>query len=222
MDEYLQAFSLGNAAILGNVCVLPLYPGLIAFLGGASVNGRSARYTPLLGFVVFAGIMTVMLILGFVLYQLNRTFGSIFDWFLPLIYGSVVILGVLMILGRNPFKRMSTAQVPIVSNPLVTAFLYGMLLGPMTLPCSGPIVISTFILGVDDFGTLSDGIFYFLSFGLGFGWPLILLPFLAAPFQRSMTRWLTQHQMVITRLSGLLLVGVAVMGFWIDVIPNIT
>jgi cytochrome c biogenesis protein CcdA len=34
MSAYLGAFLLGNAAILSNVCVLPLYPGLIAFLAG--------------------------------------------------------------------------------------------------------------------------------------------------------------------------------------------
>mgnify|MGYP003422887924 CR=1 FL=1 len=28
METYLEAFLLGNAAILGNVCMLPLYPGL--------------------------------------------------------------------------------------------------------------------------------------------------------------------------------------------------
>ena len=27
MSEYVEAFTLGNAAILGNVCLLPLYPG---------------------------------------------------------------------------------------------------------------------------------------------------------------------------------------------------
>ena len=32
MSEYLAAFALGNAAILGNVCMLPLYPGLFTRL----------------------------------------------------------------------------------------------------------------------------------------------------------------------------------------------
>ena len=40
MSEYLGAFLLGNAAILSNACMLPLYPGLIAFLAGAMQQGR--------------------------------------------------------------------------------------------------------------------------------------------------------------------------------------
>ena len=38
MSEYVQAFVLDNGAILGNVCVLPLYPGLIVFLGGTAMG----------------------------------------------------------------------------------------------------------------------------------------------------------------------------------------
>ena len=41
--QFLEAFALGNAAILTNVCVLPLYPGLIAFLAGTSSEGRAGQ-----------------------------------------------------------------------------------------------------------------------------------------------------------------------------------
>lgn len=223
MSEYVQAFLLGNGAILGNVCVLPLYPGFIAFLGGTAANGSAnrGRFLFLLGFVVFAGVMSVMLALGWILFEFNRGFGSIFDWFLPVIFGTVILLGLLMILGRNPFSRMTATQVPIMRNSFVTAFLYGLLLGPMTLPCTGPLVISTFVLGVGDFGSLVDGILYFVAFGLGFGWPLIALPLVAAPVQRQMTRFLTRHYAVVGRLSGSLLIIVAIFGFWVDVLPNI-
>jgi len=109
MDEYLQAFILGNGAILGNVCVLPLYPGLIAFLGGMAGGGHSQRSRPFLGFIVFAGVVTIMVGLGALLFQLNRSFSSIFDWLLPLIFGVVVLLGLLMLAGKNPFARITTA-----------------------------------------------------------------------------------------------------------------
>jgi cytochrome c biogenesis protein CcdA len=34
MKQLVKAFGLGAAAILTNACVLPLYPGLIAFMAG--------------------------------------------------------------------------------------------------------------------------------------------------------------------------------------------
>ena len=40
MAHAFEAFSLGAAAILTNACVLPLYPGLIAFLAGGANENR--------------------------------------------------------------------------------------------------------------------------------------------------------------------------------------
>ncbi len=221
MSEYAQAFLLGNGAILGNVCILPLYPGFIAFLGGVTGAGLAARVRPLLGMVVFAGMMTVMLALGWVLFELNRTFSSIFTWFLPVVFGTVILLGIAMLFGKNPFARMSTMQAPIVGGPVPTAFMFGMVLGPMTLPCTGPLIVSAFVLGIGDWSSLVDGILYFVAFGLGFGWPLVVLPFVAMPVQRSITSWLARHYAIVGRLSGALLIAVAVYGFWVDVVPSL-
>lgn len=219
MNEYFQAFLLGNAAILGNVCVLPLYPGFIAYLGGSVGKDGKASTPPWIGLVVFAGMITVMLALGWVLFTLNRSFSSIFDWFLPVIFGIVIVLGIAMMLGRNPFARLATAQLPLGNGRFTTAFLYGMLLGPMTLPCTGPLIVATFVLGVGDTASLLDGIVYFIAFGFGFGWPLVALPLLASPIQHHLTRWVAHHYAVIGRVSGMLLVVIALFGFWNDVVP---
>ena len=221
MSEYAQAFLLGNGAILGNVCVLPLYPGFIAFLGGTARSDHAERSRPFLGLAVFSGMMSVMLALGWVLFELNQTFSSIFTWFLPVVFATVIVLGIMMLVGKNPFARMASLQAPVVRSPLVTAFLYGMVLGPMTLPCTGPLILSTFVLGIGDLGSLMEGILYFVTFGLGFGWPLVALPFLATPVQRHITRWLARHYAIVGPLSGALLIVVAVFGFWADVLPSL-
>ncbi len=221
MNEYVEAFLLGNAAILGNVCVLPLYPGLIAYLGGTASGDRGSRWRPFLGVVVLAGVLTVMLLLGWIMYRLQLAFGEIFDWFLPIVFGLVMLLGFLMLIGRNPFARLQTLQAPVVGSPVGTAYLYGLFMGPMTLPCTGPLVISVFALGAGSATTLADGIAYFIAFGLGFGWPLVLLPFVAVPFQRKFTRFMSANHLAITRLSGLLLIAVAAFSFYGDVVPNI-
>lgn len=211
MGEYVGAFLLGNGAILGNVCVLPLYPGFIAFLGGTASSRLSGWLRPFLGLIVFAGMMMVMLALGWILFELNRTFSSIFDWFLPAVFATVIALGMAMLLGKNPFARMATLQLPLVRSPIMTALLYGMILGPMTLPCTGPLIVSTFVLGVGDLGSLTDGIVYFVAFGLGFGWPLVVLPLLTTTVQTHITRWLAKHYAIV----------VAVFGFWVDVLPSL-
>ncbi|NJR12622.1 hypothetical protein HC776_01690 [bacterium] len=49
MNHYVEAFLLGNTAILTNVCLLPLYPGLIAFLAGSAANTPNQHVSRWLG-----------------------------------------------------------------------------------------------------------------------------------------------------------------------------
>jgi cytochrome c biogenesis protein CcdA len=74
------------------------------------------------------------------------------------------------------------------------------------------------VLGAGSIGTLADSLLYTLAFGLGFGWPLVALPLLAMPAQRYLTRWLAGRYGLLTRLSGLVLVGVGVFGAWTDLL----
>ena len=221
MSTYLGAFLLGNAAILGNVCVLPLYPGLIAFLAGTMQQGRVRQGGVLLGASVLAGVLATMIALGFVLFALGQSFSRILPWLLPVIYGIVIVLGLAMLLGQNPFARLATAHAPMVSNPYAASFLYGGLLAPMTLPCTGPVIVGAFVLGVGNSAALGQSLLYFLAFGLGFGWPLLVLPLLAVPVQRGLTRWLAGKSQALGRVSGALLLAITALGIWVDVVPNL-
>lgn len=221
MNAYLSAFLLGNAAILGNVCMLPLYPGLIAFLAGNVDNARVRRGSVLLGASVLAGVLVTMIALGFVMYALGQSFSRVLPWLLPLIYGVVLALGLAMLLGKNPFAQLQTARAPMLGNPYAAAFLYGGLLAPMTLPCTGPVIVSAFVLGVGSAADLGKSLSYFLAFGLGFGWPLLALPLVAAPLQRGVTRWLSGNSLVVSRVAGALLIAIAAFGLWVDILPHL-
>lgn len=221
MNELLQAFVLGNTAILTNVCVLPLYPGLIAFLAGTAGAKRSRRATYSLGLFVLAGVLSLMILIGWLLFAFQQSFGDILPILLPVIYGLVILMGVLMLSGRNPFARLGTIQTPVLRNPYAAAFTYGLLLGPMTLPCTGPLIVSAFLLGAGSAAGLADNLSYFLAFGLGFGWPLIVLPLIAVPMQRRFTGWTTNNYKVLTRLSGVLLVAIGAVGVVYDLAPNV-
>lgn len=222
MNELFGAFLLGNAAILTNVCLLPLYPGLIAFLAGNAGNERTKRVTPWLGLMVLLGILSLMTGIGLLLYLLQASFGGLLVWLLPIIYGAVIVLGVLMLFGINPFARLGGVNTPVLRNPLASAYLYGVLLGPMTLPCTGPVVVSAFLLGAGSAAALTSSLLYFFVFGLGFGWPLVLLPFAAMPLQRRGVGWLTRNHTLLTRISGVLLLGIGVFGVVTELLPQLT
>ena len=131
-----------------------------------------------LGVLVLAGVLTTMLLIGAIFSALRQSIASVLPVLLPIIYGLVIVLGILMLLGLNPFARLAASQSPVLRDPRATAFLYGALLAPMTLPCIGPLIIATFAIGAGSADTLAQGLLYFLAFGLGFGWPLVLLPLL--------------------------------------------
>jgi cytochrome c-type biogenesis protein len=221
MSQLLNGFLLGNSAILTNVCILPLYPGLIAYLAGNAQNERSQAATKWLGLLVLGGVLSMMLLVGLILYLLQQSFGGILTVLLPIIYAVVILLGLLMLTGRNPFNRLSMAQTPGLSNPYAGAYVYGLMLGPMTLPCSGPFIVAAFLIGAGSVASLTSSLSYVLAFGVGFGWPLVLLPFIALPFQRKFTRWMGQNYKLLTRVSGVLLVAIGVFGLWVDVLPNL-
>lgn len=220
LEQLLISFWAGNTAILTNVCMLPLYPGLIAFLAGNVQNERARAATRWMGVLVLAGVLTMMFVLSLIMYLLNVLVGNVLIWLLPIIYVIVIAFGVMLLLGRNPFARFSTGQAPVLKNPYATAYVYGLLLGPMTLPCTGPFIIGTvFTLGAASAGDFVFGVANFLAFGLGFGWPLVVLPLIAAPVQRRVIGWLTRNHSLLTRVSGILLVGVGVFGLIADWLP---
>lgn len=222
MSEYLQAFILGNAAILTNVCILPLYPGLLAYMAANARSEHAQRAMKWMGLLVLLGVLTMMVLVGGLLFALQQSFGAILPILLPTIYGVVILLGLFMLSGRNPFNRLQTVQTPVLRNPFIGAYVYGLLLGPMTLPCAGPIILSAFLLGSNSAADLADGLVYFFFFGLGFGWPLVLLPFLVTSIQRRLIGWTTKNYKLLTRASGVLLVLIGVVGIYVELLPQIS
>ena len=140
---------------------------------------------------------------------LSVSVGRALSVVIPLADAALILLGALLILNINPFKSLPQLQVPVLSHPFANAFLYGLLYGPIALPCSGPLVVSVFALSLT-FGEAFDKLVVFFWFGMGFGLPLLVLSFLSSAAQRWITRQFAIHSRAINFVSGLLLVGVGI------------
>jgi len=235
LTTLIGAFVLGNASILTNVCLLPLYPGMVAYLLGLSSNRSTAavigpqgavapssrRRAALLGLCVLAGVLVLMTAVAALLSAAKASLAGLLPVLLPLVYLCVIGFGVMLLLGRNPLARLRFITARLPRRPYFGAFTYGLLLGPMTLPCTGPVVLSAFVLGLSSPGFLLEGLAYFAVFGLGFGWPLVLIPVLAAGANRRFGSWFVRHHRSLTRLSGWLLVAMGVFGLLYEVAPNL-
>jgi cytochrome c-type biogenesis protein len=208
MDVIFTSISLGLLATT-SPCVLPLYPGFLAYISGGQegLQGKVGRY--LLGFFVLAGVLTMMLALGGIIAFLSVSVGQALSIVIPIADLIIILLGILLLLNINPFKTLPQIRVPVLSHPFVNAFVYGLLYGPIALPCSGPLVVSIFALSLtatEFFSKLN----IFFWFGMGFGIPLLLLSFFSGAAQRWITRQFARRAQLINLISGLLLVGVGI------------
>jgi len=186
-------------------CILPLYPGFLAYLSGQNEMGRQKYF---LGFLVLAGVLTMMLAIGGVIALLAIPIGRILVYLLPLADLLILVLAILLLLNHNPFKSLPQIQFPVLRHPYGNAYLYGLLYGPIALPCSGPLVVSIFALSFTA-GEMFSQLWVFLWFGIGLGVPLLVLSFFSARFQRQLTTLFARHSHVVNFIGGLLLAGVA-------------
>lgn len=207
MGELLAVFGAGLFSA-ASPCLLPLYPGFLAYLGANAGSLQGRRATGLLGVLVLAGLLTTMLVAAVVLLAVAIPIGLVASLLVPVVDGLLVVLGLLLLAGRNPFNRLPGVRVPIVANPFAQAFTYGLLLGPVALPCAGPFLAALLAISVG----IGDGLLRvgtFLVFGLGFGLPLVLLSLLAGARQRAIVGFVVSRHRLIEVVSGAALVVVA-------------
>ena len=207
MEIALSSFLLGLLATT-NPCVLPLYPGFLAYLSGQTEGGAS-RQKYFLGFFVLAGVLSMMVALGGLIAALSASIGRVLSYLIPLADLLLLALGILLLLDRNPFKALPQIQSPILRQPLLNAYVYGLLYGPITLPCSGPLVVSIFSLSLT-VGEAMGKLWLFVWFGVGFGLPLLILSLLSGGLQRQLTRFFAMHSRLVNAIGGALLIGIVI------------
>jgi len=211
MEAVLTSITIGLLST-ASPCVLPLYPGYLAYIAGgqSELGNRRGRY--FLGFFVLAGVLSMMLALGGIIALLSISVGRALSLIVPAADLIIIALGVMLLLNINVFKKIPQIQVPVLSHPFVNAFLYGLLYGPIALPCSGPLLVSIFAISLtveEAVGKLA----IFLWFGIGFGLPLLVLSLISGGAQRWITRQFAMRARLINVVSGVLLVGVGVYDF---------
>jgi cytochrome c-type biogenesis protein len=186
-------------------CILPLYPGVLAYLS-QNDEGRGKHF---LGVFVLAGVLTMMLVLGGLIALLAVPIGKVLLYMIPFTDLLLVILGILLLLNYSPFRTLPHLQLPALGHPYAKAYAYGLLYGPIAFPCSGPLVVAIFALSLTVTEAFSQ-LWAFLWFGLGLGVPLLILSALSAALQRRLTVFFAQHSRIVNFVGGLILIGVAI------------
>src|SRR6266508_2233906 len=206
MDIAVTSLLLGILATT-SPCILPLYPGFLAYLSGQTQIRERQRY--FLGLFVLSGGLSMMLALGGLIALLAVPTARMLAYIIPFADLLILLLGILLLFDRNPFKTLPQIQIPLLRHPLLNAYVYGLLYGPIALPCSGPLVVGIFALSFTAKEAF-DKLWVFLWFGLGLGIPLFILSLLSTTFQRQLTSLFARYSRAVNIIGGLLLIGVAI------------
>jgi cytochrome c-type biogenesis protein len=213
MGELAGAVVLGIGATI-TPCVLPLYPAFLAYLTGQAGGAGAARALPpaAAASLVWAGVVAGMVAIGALFAALSVSLSRFIGIVLPIADLLLIGLGILLLLGRNPFARLPQLAPTALGSggPAVGAFAYGFLFAPIALPCSGPFLVGIFAFSLT-IGDVVDQLIFFLAFGIGFGLPLFVLGLLGQARGRDLARLLVRYERPLQIVIGLALVAV---GLW--------
>lgn len=211
IEELTTAFTLGLFSTL-NPCVFPLYPGFLAYLIKIQNDRKENSKSYLYGIFILAGVLTSMVLLGGLIAALSVSIGRVLVWIIPLADLTLILLGVLLIADLHPFDRFPQFRIPTTNNPFLSAFFYGLLYGPLTFPCSGPLIVGIFAYSLS-IGEAVGKVFVFLAFGLGFGLPLLLLSLVSGPLRQRLANMFARNTRIVNIVGGVILIGIGVFHF---------
>lgn len=207
-DTWILSFLAGLYTPLGAMCVLPLYPGYLAFLAGRAAHGKRVS-TLLLGLAVTAGVIGAMLAFGLVFVSiLEMSTGLVIGYLGPAVYLILAIMSIGMILGVDIGRIFPTIHSPEARTPWITAALFGAFFGLVALPCNPASIILLFALSTTTIDFLANFI-NFVIFGVGMATPLLVLSAFSMDTNQRAVRFFTRYHGIINRGAGVVMLMVA-------------
>lgn len=214
----LAAFVAGVLSFL-SPCVLPLVPGYVSLISGASVEDLQSPNRRMLGTVMLhsitfiLGFSLVFIALGAVATSLGQLVNEYHTW-LSRIAGVIVIIfglhltGIWKIKALYADKRMHDVKGGASawgSFAVGFAFAFGW------TPCIGPI-LATILLFASEQGTVLKGVLLLAVYSMGLAVPFLLTSLGVDRFLSFYGRF-RRHLHTVEVLSGVLLIAVGVLIF---------
>ena len=205
MIELFVAFGAGLISFL-SPCVLPLIPGYISFISGASLNelleNKKINIFPLILFTLGFSFVFIMFgaaasYLGQVLLQNSQTLRVIAG--LVIIIFSLQLIGIINISFLNFEKKIYTQK----NNNIWFSFIIGMAFGFGWTPCIGPILGSILALASTE-ETIFKAIILLSFYSLGLAIPFILSGYLMQRFL-MFSKNFKKNIILVTKGGGIIL-----------------
>jgi len=210
LADLAEAFVLGVLTPTSALCVLPMYPGFLAYLANQLPDETSRRRSAIaVGLYVTSGVVLFMFLVGLLfttILQVSLT--AVIGVVSPVAFGLLTILSILLLLDIDVGRFLPRAKTPTARSPWLSAFLYGFFFGAIVIPCN-PLFIAVFFtrsVSVLGFGA---NLARFLAFGLGISAPLLAIAALSVTASGAFLHWLAKHKSIINRIAGAIMLGIA-------------
>jgi len=205
MIELFIAFGAGLISFL-SPCVLPLIPGYISFISGASLDelleNKKINLIPLILFTL--GFSTVFIIFGAAASYLGQVLLKNSE-ILRIIAGLIIIIFSLQLIGiinisfLNFEKKIYTKK----NNNIWFSFIVGMAFGFGWTPCIGPILGSILALASTE-ETIFKAVVLLSFYSLGLAIPFILSGYLMQRFL-MFSKNFRKNIILVTKGGGIIL-----------------
>ena len=214
----LAAFLAGILSFL-SPCVLPLVPGYVSLISGASVEELQSQERRMLGTVMLhsitfvLGFSVVFIALGAVATSVGQLVNE-YHSLLSKIAGVIVIIfglhltGLLKIKALYADKRLHDVKG---GSSAIGSFAVGFAFAFGWTPCIGPILATILVLAGAQ-GTVLKGVVLLAVYSLGLAVPFLLTSLGVDRFLAFYGRF-RRHLHTVEVLSGILLIAVGVLIF---------
>ncbi|MFQ5815391.1 MAG: cytochrome c biogenesis protein CcdA [Candidatus Hydrothermarchaeaceae archaeon] len=210
LSDVSTAFVFGLLTPTTAVCVLPLYPGFLAYLSNQASKGSDRKTLALFGLIITSGVVLFMLLLGLIFtLVLQVSLTSVIGVVSPIAFGILVIISLLLIFDIDIGRFLPKVQAPGVKNPLSGAFLYGFFFGAIVVPCNPLFIAALFARTVSTMNFLGN-ILSFLSFGGGMAFPLLAFSLISTASSTAIIGYLTRYRRLINVSAGTMMLVISV------------
>ena len=207
------AFFAGLVSFL-SPCVLPIIPGFLAYLGGASfAEYQKKRWSIFFNALLFVlGFSLIFALLGVLLNTVLDAVAYDIQLWLSRVGGAIVIFFGLYLVGliRIPWlERGYKFQVSGFKSRYLTSFLFGAAFAAGWTPCVGAVLGG--ILGIA--ATAPGSAFVLLmSYSLGLGLPFLIVGLFVEKADALIRKYIYLVK-YINIIFGLMLIGIGVLAF---------
>mgnify|MGYP001174347978 CR=1 FL=1 len=202
---------LAGLSTIATPCIIPILPPMLA----GSVGHR------LRPIFIVAGSAITFTLMGGIFSVIGPTLGVTKDTLRFIFIGVIILLGIIMLYENinNYYAKYSSMLINRLglsrfydkTESLPSAFMLGMALGIIWIPCVGPILggVLTYVAYQ---GELIKGSFLLLIYSAGLGLPMLMIAY-GGKYFGTKIEWTRRNSQIIRKFAGfvLILTGIVIL-----------